>query len=90
MSTNTLPAAQRWRPSDRSIEIFTKILMVMLGSILIVSAIMTVFPFIWSALLSTRDRTEIFGTGISFAIGDSLAVNYAKLLEIMPFWQAMF
>ena len=90
MSTNTLPAAQRWRPSDRSIEIFTKILMVMLGTVLVVSAIMTVFPFIWSALLSTRDRTEIFGTGISFAIGDSLAVNYAKLLEIMPFWQAMF
>ena len=52
--------------------------MVMLGSVLVVSAIMTVFPFIWSALLSTRDRTEIFGTGISFAIGDSLAVNYAK------------
>ena len=90
MSTNTLPAAQRWRPSDRSIEIFTKILMVMLGTVLVVSAIMTVFPFIWSALLSTRDRTEIFGTGISFAIGDSLAVNYAKLLEIMPFWHAMF
>lgn len=90
MSTNTLPAEQRWRPSDRSIEVFTKVLMVMLGSVLIVSAIMTVFPFIWSALLSTRDRTEILGTGISFAIGDSLAVNYAKLLEIMPFWQAMF
>ncbi len=35
--------------------------------------------------LSTRDRSEIFGTGISFAIGDSLAINYAKLLEIMPF-----
>ncbi len=90
MSTNNLLTVMRLRPSDRSIEIFTKILMVILGLILVVSAIMTVFPFIWSALLSTRDRTEIFGTGISFAIGDSLAVNYAKLLEIMPFWQAMF
>jgi multiple sugar transport system permease protein len=64
--------------------------MALLAIILIVSAIMTVFPFLWSALLSTRDRTEIFGSGISFAIGDSLAINYAKLLEIMPFWQAMF
>ena len=79
-----------WSMSDRGIEIFIKTLMVMLGAVLIVSAVMTVFPFIWSALLSTRDRTEIFGTGISFAIGGSLAINYARLLEIMPFWQAMF
>ena len=78
------------KPSDRSIEIITKIAMAMLAVVLIVSALITVFPFLWSALLSTRDRTEIFGSGISFAIGDSLAINYAKLLEIMPFWQAMF
>ncbi|WP_405055076.1 carbohydrate ABC transporter permease [Vibrio sp. B1FLJ16] len=64
--------------------------MVVLGLILIVSALVTIFPFFWSALLSTRDRGEIFGTGISFAIGDSLAINYAKLQEIMPFWKAMF
>jgi multiple sugar transport system permease protein len=77
-------------PSERTMYIMTKILMVMLGILLVVSAIITVFPFVWSALLSTRDRSEIFGSGISFAIGDSLAVNYAKLLEIMPFWKAMF
>ncbi|WP_373960690.1 carbohydrate ABC transporter permease [Vibrio gigantis] len=77
-------------PSERSMYILTKILMVMLGILLVVSALITVFPFIWSALLSTRDRSEIFGSGISFAIGDSLMVNYAKLLEIMPFWKAMF
>ncbi|MEZ9050482.1 carbohydrate ABC transporter permease [Vibrio sp. 10N.222.55.A3] len=77
-------------PSERSMYILTKILMVMLGILLVVSALITVFPFVWSALLSTRDRSEIFGTGISFAIGDSLMVNYAKLLEIMPFWKAMF
>ncbi|NNN44258.1 MULTISPECIES: carbohydrate ABC transporter permease [unclassified Vibrio] len=76
--------------SDRAIEVLTKVLMVILAVILIISAIVTVFPFVWSALLSTRDRTEIFGTGISFAIGDSLAINYARLQEIMPFWQAMF
>ncbi|WP_190960446.1 carbohydrate ABC transporter permease [Vibrio gigantis] len=77
-------------PSERSMYILTKILMVMLGILLVVSALITVFPFVWSALLSTRDRSEIFGSGISFAIGDSLAINYAKLLEIMPFWKAMF
>ena len=71
-------------------ELITKILLAALASVLIVSALMTVFPFLWSALLSTRDRSEIFGSGISLAIGDSLAINYEKLLKIMPFWQAMF
>ncbi|GLQ75952.1 sugar ABC transporter permease [Vibrio sp. vnigr-6D03] len=76
--------------NTRVTEVIVKVALVALASVLIISALMTVFPFIWSALLSTRDRTEIFGSGISFAIGDSLAINYAKLLEIMPFWQAMF
>ncbi len=76
--------------NTRVTEAIVKVTLVALASVLIISALMTVFPFIWSALLSTRDRTEIFGSGISFAIGDSLAINYAKLLEIMPFWQAMF
>ena len=89
IKTNTSPLIGLM-PSERSMYIMTKILMVMLGILLVVSAIITVFPFVWSALLSTRDRSEIFGSGISFAIGDSLAVNYAKLLEIMPFWKAMF
>lgn len=78
------------KPSSDASELITKILMAALAAILIVSALITVFPFLWSALLSTRDRTEIFGSGISLMMGDSLAINYEKLLEIMPFWQAMF
>ncbi|NOH96050.1 carbohydrate ABC transporter permease [Vibrio sp. 99-70-13A1] len=89
IKTSTSPLSG-FMPSERSMYILTKILMIMLGILLVVSALITVFPFVWSALLSTRDRSEIFGTGISFAIGDSLAINYAKLLEIMPFWKAMF
>ncbi len=68
--TNSSPLAALM-PSDRTIYILTKIAMVFLATILIISAIVTVFPFVWSALLSTRDRSEIFGTGISLAIGDS-------------------
>lgn len=79
-----------FKPSDRFIELGTKVLMVLLGGLLIISALITIFPFFWSALLSTRDRSEIFGTGISFSVGDSLMINYAKLLEIIPFWKAMF
>ncbi|WED27808.1 carbohydrate ABC transporter permease [Vibrio sp. DW001] len=78
------------KPSSDVSELITKILLAALAAILIVSALITVFPFLWSALLSTRDRSEIFGSGISLMMGDSLAINYDKLLEIMPFWQAMF
>lgn len=78
------------KPSSDVSDLITKILLAALAAILIVSALITVFPFLWSALLSTRDRSEIFGSGISLMMGDSLAINYDKLLEIMPFWQAMF
>ena len=78
------------KPSSDVSELITKVLLSALATILIVSALITVFPFLWSALLSTRDRSEIFGSGISLMMGDSLAINYDKLLEIMPFWQAMF
>ncbi|MDR9827724.1 carbohydrate ABC transporter permease [Vibrio sp. FNV 38] len=81
---------QALKPNDRMIEVGTKILLVLMAIILIISALITIFPFFWSALLSTRDRSEIFGTGISLAMGDSLSYNYQRLLEIMPFWQAMF
>lgn len=78
------------KTNNNPTELLTKIGLIVIAAILIVSAIMTVFPFVWSALLSTRDRTEIFSTTISFALGDSLGYNYEKLLQIMPFWQAMF
>lgn len=68
----------------------TRIFLVAIGVMLVISAIMTVFPFVWSAILSTRDRSEIFSTSLSFKLGDSLSYNYQRLLEIMPFWQAMF
>jgi multiple sugar transport system permease protein len=84
MTTNTL----KLRPDVNAL--ITKVVMVLLAGIMILSAVITVFPFVWSALLSTRDRSEIFGMGLNFAIGDSLAFNYKTLLEIMPFWQAMF
>lgn len=78
------------KPSHETTQLLTKIAMVALAAILILAAAMTVFPFLWSALLSTRDRTEIFSTSINFSLGSSLGYNYEKLLEIMPFWTAMF
>lgn len=52
-------------------------------------AFITIFPFIWSAILSTHDRTTMFSGGIAFSIGDHLVSNYYALLEIMDFWTGM-
>jgi len=49
----------------------------------------TVFPFLWSAILATHDRTTMFSGGINFSIGDKIIGNYANLLELMDFWTGM-
>ena len=40
--------------------------------------------------LSTHDRTAIFSTDIILSVGESLGYNYQRMLEVMPFWTAMF
>ncbi|MEJ2042451.1 MAG: carbohydrate ABC transporter permease [Reinekea sp.] len=52
-------------------------------------AFMTIFPFVWSAMLSTHDRTTMFSGGINFILGDKLVQNYGQLLNIMDFWTGM-
>ena len=54
-----------------------------------VFAIITIFPFVWSAILSTHDRTTMFSGGIDFSIGNKLSQNYHNLLNIMDFWTGM-
>lgn len=56
---------------------------------LAVFVFITVFPFVWSAILSTKDRTTMFSGGIDFSIGDKLVGNYTNLLQIMDFWTGM-
>lgn len=62
---------------------------VLLVLILAGCAALTVFPFFWSAILATHDRSTIFGAAIPLFLGDYLKANYDKLLEMLPFWQAM-
>ncbi|TXR54673.1 carbohydrate ABC transporter permease [Reinekea thalattae] len=57
---------------------------------LVLFAFVTIFPFIWSAILATHDRSTMFARGISFALGDKLGQNYANLLELMNFWTGMW
>lgn len=58
-------------------------------ALMIAAATFTVFPFVWSAILATHDRSTIFGGQIPFYIGDYTRENYDKLLEMLPFWNAM-
>ncbi len=69
--------------------ILARIIQVVFMGILMGAAFLTVFPFLWSAILATHDRSTIFGGGLPFYIGDHLQANYDKLLEMLPFWIAM-
>lgn len=51
-------------------------------------AIISIFPFFWSALLSTQDTASIMGMSLSF--GDQFFKNYQDLSNDIPFNQAMF
>ena len=57
--------------------------------VLLAFAFVTIFPFIWSAILATHDRTTMFQGGIHFALSNKLTQNYQKLLDIMDFWSGM-
>lgn len=60
-----------------------------LWAALLSAVFMTVFPFFWSLLMATHDRSTMFGSGLNLAIGDQLANNYQRLLETMDFWVGM-
>ena len=72
---------------QRSIDVALKTL---LWAVLLVGVFVTVFPFLWSMLLSTHDRSTMFGTEMTLHFGDQLLHNYERLLEIIPFWTAMY
>lgn len=56
---------------------------------LIGCAFLSLFPFIWSAILSTRYREDIFTSEISLKLGNALFDNYLSLIDNLPFWQSM-
>ncbi|WLD58062.1 carbohydrate ABC transporter permease [Salinispirillum sp. LH 10-3-1] len=58
--------------------------------ILLLGVVITVFPFIWSAMLSTHDRSTMFSSTLTLQLSDQLVNNYHQLQQIMPFWNAMF
>ncbi len=62
-----------------------KILIYIFVSVL---AFISIFPFFWSALLSTQDSASIMGMSLSF--GDQFMNNYRELAKEVPFNQAMW
>ena len=59
-------------------------------AMLLVGMLVTIFPFIWVALMSTHSRSEIYSSPPPFFYGDDLQDNYKKLLDIIPFWRVLF
>ncbi len=60
-----------------------------LWTALLSGVFLTVFPFFWSLLMSTHDRTTMFSSGLNLSLGDQLVANYGRLLDTMDFWVGM-
>lgn len=71
------------------VNLYRKLGKLLVRLFLILFVFITIFPFIWSAILATHDRTTMFSGGIDFSIGNSLVQNYHNLLNIMNFWTGM-
>lgn len=79
MSVSQTPAVEAWKKFSTGV----------LYTVFAIGSLVTIFPFLWAAILSTRSRAEIFTPGISLYISDSLMANYEILLEAFPFWTTM-
>jgi multiple sugar transport system permease protein len=57
---------------------------------MIVLCLLTLFPLVWLLIMATHERSEIFSIPPPMSLGNSLAANYAKLLDLLPFWLALW
>lgn len=55
-------------------------------AVMIIGVLITIFPFVWVAMMGTHTRSEIYSSPPPFYFGDDLISNYQKLLDLMPFW----
>ncbi|WP_416398011.1 carbohydrate ABC transporter permease [Allohahella sp. A8] len=76
--------------SDRYQRAVNTVLRILLWFFLLLGAVVTLFPFVWSILMSTHGRLTMFSTELTLQMSDQLLTNYERLLEVMPFWTAMF
>lgn len=85
-TTERLPYTQ---PKEWLSVTFNWIGKVLFHTVLIGCAFLSIFPFLWSAILSTRLREHIFTSDISLKLGGALFENYELLTEALPFWTSM-
>ncbi|SEO66778.1 carbohydrate ABC transporter permease [Aquisalimonas asiatica] len=76
--------------SDRYQRNLDVALKTLLWTFLLLGVFVTIFPFLWSILLSTHDRSTMFSSELTLYFSDQLINNYQRLMEIMPFWTAMY
>jgi ABC-type glycerol-3-phosphate transport system permease component len=58
-----------------------------LYAVLIVGAVLSVFPFYWMLVLSTHTMQAIIHYPPPFLPGDNLVANYTNMLKVIPFWR---
>ncbi|SMF02071.1 carbohydrate ABC transporter permease [Pseudobacteriovorax antillogorgiicola] len=80
MQTSVLNSARVWR---RSLRGALQVTIISLTSI-------TIFPFFWSIVLSSHNRESIFSSVIPMYWGDFFQENYRTLVELVPYWTAMY
>ncbi len=64
--------------------------MVVLYGVLVIGAVLAMFPFYHTLVNSTHRSATILRTPPPFWFGDSLAQNYTDLINALPFWNALF
>ncbi len=82
-----VPSRLRGSERERGFGLLGSILMYV---ILTVIAVLSIFPFWWMIVASTRRSATILTLPPPVIPGDALITNYNELLAGLPFWQSMF
>ncbi|MDO4305601.1 MAG: carbohydrate ABC transporter permease [Eubacteriales bacterium] len=57
--------------------------------LLVLTAIVSVFPFVWTFLASTHTNTQIFQLEYTLKAGSNFMENLNNLLSVSPYWRNM-
>ncbi|NLS85534.1 MAG: carbohydrate ABC transporter permease [Ruminococcaceae bacterium] len=55
--------------------------------LLVIVAIVSVFPLLWVFFAATHTNTQIYQTGMAFALGGNIVENYKNLMEFSNIWR---
>jgi multiple sugar transport system permease protein len=78
------------RTHSKNGEVAGSLRRLVLGSILLVGALIAVFPLYSMAIYATHDRGTILSAPPPLWIGEQSAQNYRILVETRPFWRSIW